>query len=158
VLLQPNPPWHHTILDQNLIDRILDAIPKVFIQNQIAHLCGIYPQRLSDWIKFGKRDMESGVKNSIYADFYQQYHEARAEALHQKLKHLSMCPKNYGAITFILERCFKDEFEVMSESHKQLLDLVENVIKPLLRQGGHLNEAKITQEAGKDAEEEISRS
>ncbi len=101
-ILNPNPPWHHTILDQNTIDRILDAIPKVMIQSKIAAMCGIYPQRLSDWIKFGKRDMEAGLKNSIYADFLQQYEERRAEVLHEKLLFLSTCPKNYGAITWIL--------------------------------------------------------
>lgn len=131
-----NPPWHHTLLDQDVIDRILDAVPKVFVTNQVAHYCGIYPRRLYDWLSFGKRDIEAGLVNSIYADLYQQYHEVLADALHKKLKRLDVCPKNYGAITWVLERCFKDDFETKSEAHKQLEDYVFNVIEPMLRQQG----------------------
>lgn len=135
-LLQTNPPWHHTILDQKLIDRLLDAIPKVMVDRQVAHYCGIYPQRLSDWIKFGQRDMKAGKHNSLYADFYQQYFEKKAEVLAEKLSVLGSCPERYGAITWILEHCFKDDFETKSEAHKQLEDLVLNVIKPIMEKGG----------------------
>jgi hypothetical protein len=146
VLLQTNPPWHHTILDQDVIDRILDAIPKVLVPRQIAHYCGLDPNRLYDWIKFGKRDMEMGKHNSIYADFLQQYNEKMAETLHKKLKRLDVCPRNYGAITWVLERAFKDDFETKSEAQKQLEDYVFNVIEPMLRQGGVPHVITATQE------------
>lgn len=144
VLLQTNPPWHHCILNQELIDRILDAIPKVMIQSQVAHMCGIPHQRLSDWIKFGKRDMHMEKKNSIFADFYQQYYEKRAEVLHEKLKKLELCPKNYGAITWILEKCYKEDFEGITEAQRELIDFVENKIKPLIMKGSE-NDGKETE-------------
>jgi hypothetical protein len=153
VSLSPNPPWHHCVLNQQLIDRILDALPKVLVQEQVAHLCGIAPQRLSDWIKFGKRDMEANLKDSIFADFYQQYHEKKAEVLHKKLVHLASCPKNYGAITWILEKCYKEDFKTKSESQEQLEDYVFNVIKPLLEKGEHSNGKE--KERREETEEEI---
>ena len=154
MLLQPNPPWHHTILNQQLIDRLLDAIPRVVVDRQVALYCGINPSRLYDWIRFGQRDMDAGINNSIYADFFQQYFEKKSQVLEAKLNKLSTCPKNYGAITYILDRCFKDDFEVMSEDHKKLLDYVENIIKPLLSKGALLD-GKETQERREETEEEI---
>lgn len=144
VLLQPNPPWHHTILDQKLIDRLIDALPRVMVDSQVAHYCGINPNRLYDWIKFGKRDMDAGIHNSIYADFYQQYFEAKARVLEKKLSHLSKCPKNYGAITWIIERAFRDDFETKSDAQKQLEDYVFNVIQPMIGKGviPHDNQAQ----------------
>lgn len=135
-LLYPNPPWHVTVLDEETVERILNAIPKVLVQTHIANYCGIPHQRLSDWIKFGKRDMEKGRKNSIFADFLQKYNEKRAQVLCEKLAKLELCPKNYGAITWILERTYREEFAPQSESEKQLHHLVFDVIAPMMQKEG----------------------
>src|SRR6188768_1859787 len=131
-----NPPGRPPELTQEIIDRIIDAIPEVLTQNQIAYRAMILPQRLSDYLIMGNRDRLEGNQNTICAQLADKYYYTRSTILKEKLENLSQCPKNYGAITWILEHCFKDDFEIMSDAHKQLLDWVDNVIKPLLRKQG----------------------
>lgn len=129
-LLTPNPPWHYTTLDRFVVERILNAIPKVLVQNQIAHLAGIAPKRLSDWLKYGKRDVEAGLENSIYADFYIQYHKKRAEVLSKKIEKLEKLPKNHAALTWLLDRCYKEDFASLPDDVQKVLDYVINEIGP----------------------------
>jgi hypothetical protein len=99
--------------------------------------------------------MDAGIHNSIFADFYQQYHERKAEVLAAKLEKLDKCPKNYGALTWILERCFRDDFENKSESQKKLEDYVFNVIQPMIGKGVIPNVGEETEERRKETEEKV---
>ncbi len=134
-MLDPNPIGHHTILTQSMIDNIIKAVPQVLIQNQVAGLVGIPRQYLSLWLKYGERDIQRGTENSLFAQLYDRFYKSRAEVLRDKLLFLSTCPKNYGAITWIIEKCFREDFGAESEEMKQLKDLVFNQILPLIGKG-----------------------
>lgn len=122
-------------LTHEIIYRILSAIPEVLIKQQVAYRARILPQRLSEWLKWGAEDLDAGT-DSIYAQLAEKYNLARSDALMGYLLKLGVCPKNYGALTWILEKCFKDEFEAKSEFQKQLEDYVFNKLPPLLDKGG----------------------
>lgn len=157
-MLQPNPPGHHTTLNNETIERIINAIPEVIVQQQVAYRSKTHPATLSQWLKLGNRDLKEGKNSTLYAQLAEKYYLKRSDVLKQKLDQLAVCPKNYGAITWILEKCFKDDFEVMSEAHKQLLEWVEVFVKPLLRQGGYLHETENAEEAIEDTQKKICRS
>lgn len=149
----PNPPGPQTRLDDKMIENILEAIPKVIVMKHVAQLNNMNESTLRTWLKRGEREIAEGREDTIYVKLIRAYNKRRSEVLQEKLNILAGCPRNYGAITWILEKCFKDDFEVMSESHKQLLDWVENVIKPLLGKGAPLN-GEETEERREETEEE----
>jgi hypothetical protein len=122
-------------LTHEIIYRILEAIPEVLVKTQVAYRAKIPHQRLHEWLKWGAEDLEAGTR-SIYAQLAEQYNFVRSGALMEYLTRLGLCPKNYGALTWILEKCFKDEFEAKSEFQKQLEDYVFNRLPPLIDQGG----------------------
>lgn len=155
-MLQANPQGHHTTLNNEIIERIINAIPEVIVQQQVAYRSRISPSTLSQWLKLGNRDINEGKNSTLYAQLTEKYYLKRSDVLKQKLDKLAGCPKNYGAITWILEKCFKDDFEVMSEAHKQLLEWVEVFVKPLLKQGGYSHETENAKEIGEDTQKKIS--
>jgi hypothetical protein len=143
-----NGPGPVTRLDDNLIKVITDAIPRVIIQQHVAYLTDIPPQTLHHWLKRGNTEIKEGISpdDSIYVKLSQAYYHKRSEVLEEKLARLDECPKNYGAITWLLEKCFKDDFESKSDHVKQLEDYVLNFIKPMMAKGGFESGRKETEE------------
>lgn len=123
-------------LTQEIIDRILVAVPKLLVPSQIAYNARILPQRLSEWLKWGLEDIDSG-QNSIFAQLAENYYAVRSQAMLDKIEKLGACPKNYGALTWILEKCFKEEFEAKSEYVKMLEDVVFEKLPKYLQGGNH---------------------
>lgn len=141
-----NGPGRPPDITEEIIERIIENVPKVVIQNQVAHLSKVPKSTMDDWLKRGIRDSENGI-NSLFAQFSERFKEAQAKVASECITFLRHCPKNYGALTFILERCFKDDFETKSDAQKQLEDYVDNVIKPLINKGEIIHGKEIQKSA-----------
>lgn len=146
-MLKPNPPGNPITLTTEIMERVLANVSKVVIQNQVAHLSKVPKSTLSDWLIRGTKDAEMGV-DTIFAQLSDRFREEQAKVAAESITMLRKCPKNYGALTFILEKCFKDDFETKSESHKQLEDYVLNFIKPRMAKGDVADGISEAQEKG----------
>ena len=151
-MLAPNPPGRPIEFNQETIQRILAAVPKVIVPSQVAGLSGVPKQRLSEWLIKGERDINLGIE-SLYAQLADGFKLAQAEICAEIITKLQSCPKNYGALTWTLEKCFKEDFESKSEYVKQLEDYVLNVIKPMMTKGGLENGIPEAKEAGEETKE-----
>lgn len=152
-MLQANPPGRPLELNEAIIQRILEAVPKVIIPSQVAALSRVPKQTLSRWLINGKRDSNNGI-SSLFAQLWDSFTEEQAKVAAETITKLRKCPKNYGALTFILEKCFKDDFESKSDVQKQLEDYVYNVIKPLLSKGELRDGLQETKERASQTEAE----
>jgi hypothetical protein len=127
-MLPRNSEGHPTELNHDLIYKIIEAIPEVIVQNQVALRARIPRQRLSDWLKFGERDMLKGDHNSIFAQLADRYHYARTEVLKENIQIIKSCPKNYQAIIWLIERCFREDFGSDSQEIKELREMFKNIL------------------------------
>lgn len=132
-------PGHPTYLDEKLIEKIVDNVPRVFIMKHVAQLSDIPYQSLFHWMTRAKKEIKEGITDTIYVKLYLAYNKKRSEALQEKLDKLAECPKNYGAIVWILEHCYKEEFMTLPEDVQKILDMFTNVIKPMLEKGVSIN-------------------
>lgn len=132
----PNRPGPPTRLDDKMIADIIEAIPKVIIMKHVAQLNKLDESSLRGWLKRGNQEIREGITDTIHVKLVHAYNQKRSEVLQEKLAALATCPKNYGAITWLLEKCFREDFETKSEAHKQLEDLVLNYLKPIMEKGG----------------------
>lgn len=142
-----------TALDDKLIQKICATVPRVPILKHVANLLCIPYTTLHHWLTRGNREMTEGINDSIYVSFALQYNRAWSEFLALKLEELGECPKSYGAITWILEKCFREDFEVKSEYVKQLEDYVLNFVKPMMVKGGFEDAGKETTETNQQNQE-----
>jgi len=143
--VKANSPGRPTELTPIVKQRILEAVPQVIIPAQVAALARVPKQTLSDWLIRGDKDIKAGT-DSIYAQFSDDFKHAQAKIVQETLAFLRCCPKNYQALTWILERCFRKDFGSDSEEIKELIRNIELIMKS--RNGGLRNgdtEAEITQ-------------
>ncbi len=113
--------------------RLLEAVPLVIIPNQIAAYAKVPKQSLHNWLKRGQNDSIEGIA-SHYAQFWDEFKSLQAQVVREKLELLSTCPKNYGAITWILEKCFREDFGADSDEMRELRELFK-LILPLIGKG-----------------------
>lgn len=139
-MLKPNPPGFHTTLTQQKIDDIIAAVPEVIIQNQVAHRAKVTPKQLDVWLDEGERDANLGKNDSIFAQLFHKYHYARTEVVKKNLDTLQCCPRNYQALTWTLEKCFRGDFGKDSDQIQKLLELVGIVIAEKGLQNGKAKE------------------
>lgn len=124
-----------TYLDEELIEKIVASVPEVFFMKHVANLNKIPYQTLHHWMTHGNKDIKAGIEDSIYAKLVKSYYHKRSEALKEKIAQL-LAAKNASAITWLLERCYREEFGVKSEFQKRMEDFILNYLPPLIDQGG----------------------
>lgn len=124
--------------------RLLQAVPLVIVPNQVAAYAKVPKSSLKNWLKRGESDLNEHI-DSTYAQFWAEFKAIQAQVVREHIALLRTCPKNYGALTWILEKCFREDFGADSEEMRELRDLFK-LILPLLGKGEATNGSKEAQE------------
>lgn len=131
-------------LTDEVKERILCAVPEVIVQNQVAYRAKVPKSSLDRWLKNGKHDSELGI-NSIFSQLWEEYNRLRTDVIVESLQTLRSCPKNYQALTWILEKCFREDFGAESVELKELKLLFMKIL-PLLGKGESHHASEETKE------------
>lgn len=123
-------------LDEYRKQKILAAIPEVIVQAQVAKRARIPKQTLNTWLVRGQKEKLLGL-DTEYTRFSDEYDYAQSQVVCETLADLRKKPKSYGALVWILERCFKSDFGDDSDQIQYLMDIVYNQILPILGKGIH---------------------
>lgn len=124
-------------LTDEVYARLIEAVPLVMIQAQVAAYCKIPKSSLCTWLTRGEKDLENQI-DSIYAQFSNDYHKARSQIIRHNLAFLSTCPKNFQAVTWIMEKCFREDFGKESDELRELRSLFIQILPQLTK--GALND------------------
>lgn len=144
-MLTPNLPGRPArLLDDETKQRILDAVPKVIVQNQVAAMARISKSNLSRWLSMGEADVENDI-DSVYAQFWNEYRAAKAHVLYKSLLMIANRTPNYGALIWIIEKCFREDFGKESEEFRRIAEMFK-MIFPLIGKGELLNGSQETKE------------
>lgn len=136
------PKSNPAYLDENIIKQVIEAVPRVFIMKHVSQLCDIPYKTFYHWMKRGKRELDAN-EDTIYTKLNLAYNRALSDALVALLSELRECPKNYGAIVWILEHCYKKEFMTLPDDVQKILDWVNKDVLPVLEKGGSINGEQI---------------
>lgn len=109
-----------------LHQKIIDNVPLVLVPSQVAALSHISKHVLNEWLRKGEEDLKNGIE-SDYAILTTDFREAQALTLREKMQILSTCPKNYGAITWQLEKCFKEDFGIESALYSEVMGIIAEI-------------------------------
>jgi hypothetical protein len=110
-------------LDEKLIQRILDAVPKVFSYNQIAGLCRIEPSTFRKWLYRGKTEHLEG-KDSIFVELFLRFYERKAECAQLLLDGMLGDKDNFKARAWLLERAYKKDFGAANDEQRHFYGLI----------------------------------
>lgn len=128
-----NAPGRPTELTEEVQARIFISLPKVLIQRQVAFAAMVHPSTLQTWLNRGEKDQLEGVE-SIYAQFSCKYLSLRAAEIAWRIYELGRCPDNLRGLTWVLERCFREDFGAEAAEIKELRELFTQIL-PLLSKG-----------------------
>lgn len=115
-----NKPGFHTELTPQLHQEILQAAREVIVPSQTAARVRIPKGTFNGWLKRGMNEAELG-ENTIFAQLSVEYFQVLTETVKESLDKLKTCPRNYQALTWILERCFRRDFGSDSEIIEKIL-------------------------------------
>jgi len=121
-----NPVGFHTTLTPEVHDRLVQAAREVIVPTQVAHRARIPKNTFHGWIKRGLVDMEEG-NSTIYAQLANDYYHALSDVVAESIKDIRRCPKNYQALTWLLERCFRKDFGNDSELIVEILSNFDRI-------------------------------
>lgn len=119
-----------TELNSEKYQLLLDAIPRVIIQQHVAYMARVAPSTLSIWLSRGKEEQETNP-GSIYAQFATDYHVARCEIIQEKLNIIATDHENRAGNAWILEKCFREDFGKESEEMRELRSLFIQLLPTL---------------------------
>jgi sugar-specific transcriptional regulator TrmB len=136
-----NGPGRPSELTEEIKARILEAVPEVLVQAQIAKRSKIPKQTLNTWLTRGISDKKEGI-DSIYAQFSDDYNYALSQVVKEMLDYLKRPIKNYGSMTWVLERCFREDFGSEGPEIRELRDLFKQAFPDLMtKEVDHGNKA-----------------
>lgn len=119
-----------TKLTQEMHDKIVENVKKVFVLRHVAGLSEINVDSIYEWLNRAKEDRKSGIE-TIYTKFSDALKKAQAEAVQFLVGEICIRPNNWQANAWILERCFRKDFSSNAAEieFRERLDAIEKGIK-----------------------------
>lgn len=90
------------------------------LSNAARH-AGVHPYILNRWMEYGSDDVKQNLV-TIYSQLFKKVCKSQADKITELLNKIETCPKNFGALVWILEKCFKEEFSSDAEEYKYLVE------------------------------------
>jgi len=95
-------------------------------------------QTVFNWLKYGERDLIAG-KDTHFAHFFANVCEARADKVAELIEVIESMPKSWQAISWLLEKCCREEFGKESSLYQDLLDDYKHLMQVVLDAKGISN-------------------
>lgn len=92
----------------------------------------IHPIVASRWMQQGEQDILD-KKWTSYAEFCLTVRENQAEKGKEILTKVSTCPKNWQALTWMLQNCLREEFGSEAKEYKELLEAFKKLMEDVGR-------------------------
>ncbi len=109
----------------------------LLLSNAARHI-GATPQRVQNLMNRGQADIEADL-NTEFAQIYREVRKKQAEKISHLLYRIEQCPKNWQALAWKLEKCFREDFGTDVELYKELLDNYRKLLDDMKRINDPIN-------------------
>jgi transposase len=79
------------------------------------------PATVYRWMEQGRED-NSKELDTPYTKLFKSVSKSQSEKITKLLNKIEECPKNFNALCWILEKCFREEFSNDAEEYKYLVE------------------------------------
>lgn len=133
-----NKPGAPTLFSAEKAAIIVEEVRDNLSINNAARIARVNHQTPHNWMKKGIADKEKGL-NTEYVQFLDNIREAQGQKVRQLMKTVEKMPKQWQAISWLLEKCCAEDFGKDSELYKQLLDDYKMLMQSLIDQNKGVN-------------------
>lgn len=128
--VRPNPPGRPEGTDKKLTHdvslKIADAFNKTLIVKHASLIAGETPYHVRRWLAEGQADAQNCI-DSDSAQLFFLVGKTLSEKVAEYIERIERCPDNYRAITWLLEKGFREDFGADSDQIKELLGIVSQL-------------------------------
>jgi hypothetical protein len=136
-------------LTDEALAKILHHAYSDLLLNNAARIAKVHEQTLKSWMERGKEDL-TNLRPTFLANFFTQVREKQATKISELLHKIENCAKNWQALAWKLEKCFREDFGADAPEFKELLDQYIKLRDDFIKLK---NQLALTQGALKNAEE-----
>lgn len=127
-MLKPKLGRAEVFLREDQIDLIAEGFAKTFTIRRAAGYAKVSAYHVKKWIENGEQDLINDV-DSINAQLFIKVAYRLSEKSADYIARLENCPNNAGSLTWILEKCLREDYGSESAEYKELLDLYKNLLQ-----------------------------
>jgi transposase len=110
-------------LNDEMIEKVKQAISKLYYIEAVADYVGISRRVVYDWLESGEKEDKEGNEENIYVRFLHAVKKSQAEAKRELVDGIKIgSGANWQSKAWILERCYPNEF-----GKRERIDLTANV-------------------------------
>jgi hypothetical protein len=114
------------------IEKIGQSVRKYMAIGLCASALRIVPRTAMRWMEQGYEDAEKGLVTQ-YSRFCLAVRENQAIRGQELLDRVAECPKNWQALTWILQNCLREEFGSDAKEYKELLEAFKKLMEDVGR-------------------------
>lgn len=119
-------PGQPTKFTPEITQKIIEGIKGCLILRQACGYAEISYQTLYNWLNIGRDDINKGLLTE-YASFFYAVKKTQAEEVKELITEVKAKVKNWQAIAWLLERCFREDFGQDAGIIQDLLDKCEKL-------------------------------
>jgi hypothetical protein len=108
-------------LTDEVIAKILYFAEADLLLNNAARCARVHEDTLKRWMELGRQDIKDD-RETFLASFYLQVREKQALKISKLLDMIETGAKNWQALAWKLEKCFREDFGLDAPEYKELLD------------------------------------
>jgi hypothetical protein len=133
--LKYKPQAHRPVVElrEDQIPKIVEGFEFTFVLNRAAGWASVSRYHLKKWLHMGANDLDEGKHDTIYAQLFTQVGISLSNKAKEFLSKLQKCPRNAGALQWLLEKCFKNDYGTDSDEMKEMIDLYEKLLESYKR-------------------------
>lgn len=104
-----NPPGQPTKFCPEMTAKILEGIKACLVMTQACSYAGISRWSVYNWLEKGMNDIKNDIC-SEYAQFFYSVKRTQADEIKELIETIRLRKKNWQALAWLLERCFREDF------------------------------------------------
>lgn len=136
--VRPNPPGRPEGTDKKLTPEISIKIAEAFGQTLIIKhaslIAGETPYHVRKWLTEGQSDAQNCI-DSQNAQLFFLVGKTLSQKVADYIERIERCPDNYRALTWLLEKGFREDFGADSDQIKELLGILNQLHQIYLGKG-----------------------
>lgn len=130
--LKPQVGRPEKLLQADKIDLIVEGFGKTFAIRRAAGHAHESPYHIRKWLLQGEQDVLNEL-DTINAQLFLKVAHRLSEKAAEYIAKLETCPNNAGSLTWLMEKCLRDDYGQDSEEYKELVDLYKKLLESYRR-------------------------
>ena len=115
-------------LPEDKIDLIVEGFGKVFSIRRAAGWAKESPYHLKKWLDQGEDDLKNGIE-SPNAHLFVKVAYRLTQKASEYVATLESCPNNAGSITWLMEKCLREDYGNDAQEYKELESLYTKLME-----------------------------